>query len=256
MDALLLKDKVIVVSGGTKGVGKAASEEFARQGAKVVIGGRDEASAQKSLRLMNVCGSEGLFVHTDLEKVSDCKGLMDSAFDKYGRIDGFFNYAGITPVSPLDSCDEETFDHVMDINFKACFFCCQQAVKYMRQNGGGSIVLTGSAHAWGGQKDRAAYACSKGVLRILMEHIAHQYAVERIRCNYLTLGWTPTEGEVALRKSQGETEAQLRLRAASILPMGRMLERTDYLQTLVLLMSDASSMMTGSTIRITAGEYI
>ena len=88
MDALLLKDKVIVVSGGTKGVGKAASEEFARQGAKVVIGGRDEASAQKSLRLMNVCGSEGLFVHTDLEKVSDCKGLMDSAFDKYGRIDG------------------------------------------------------------------------------------------------------------------------------------------------------------------------
>lgn len=256
MDALLLKDKVIVVSGGTKGVGKAASEEFARQGAKVVIGGRDEASAQKSLRLMNVCGSEGLFVHTDLEKVSDCKGLMDCAFDKFGRIDGFFNYAGITPVSPLDSCDEETFDNVMDINFKACFFCCQQAVKYMRQNGGGSIVLTGSAHAWGGQKDRAAYACSKGVLRILMEHIAHQYAVEHIRCNYLTLGWTPTEGEVALRKSQGETEAQLRLRAASILPMGRMLERTDYLQTLVLLMSDASSMMTGSTIRITAGEYI
>lgn len=256
MDALQLKDKVIVVSGGTKGVGKAAAEEFARQGAKVVIGGRDEASAQKSLRLINVCGSEGLFVHTDLVKVSDCRSLMDRAFEKFGRIDGFFNYAGITPVSPLDSCDEETFDHIMDINFKACFFCCQHAIKYMRLNGGGSIVLTGSAHAWGGQKDRAAYACSKGVLRILMEHISHQYASEHIRCNYLTLGWTPTEGEVALRNSQGETEAQLRSRAAGILPMGRMLERTDYLATLVLLMSDASSMMTGSTVRITAGEYI
>ena len=123
-------------------------------------------------------------------------------------------------------------------------------------NGGGSIVLTGSAHAWGGQKDRAAYACSKGVLRILMEHISHQYAAEHIRCNYLTLGWTPTEGEVSLRNSQGETEAQLRKRASAILPMGRMCERNDYVEAIIYMLSDASVMMTGSTFRITAGEYI
>lgn len=256
MEEKRLQGKVIVVSGGTKGVGRAASEEFARQGAKVVIGGRDEESALRSIRLMRTYGTDGIFVHTDLTKVEDCKNLMDTAYNHFGRIDGFFNYAGITPVSPLDTCDEETFDNVMDINFKACFFCCQQAIKYMRLNGGGSIVLTGSAHAWGGQKDRAAYACSKGVLRILMEHISHQYATEHIRCNYLTLGWTPTEGEVALRKSQGETESELRARAASILPMGRMCEKTDYLDGLVYMMSDGSSMMTGSTFRITAGEYI
>ena len=89
-----------------------------------------------------------------------------------------------------------------------------------------------------------------------MEHIAHNYAREQIRCNYLTLGWTPTEGEVNLRNSQGETEAELRTRAAAVLPMGRMLERNDYLDALVYMMSDASSMMTGSTFRITAGEYI
>lgn len=251
-----LKDKVIVISGGTKGVGRTAAEEFAREGAKVVIGGRDEDSAQKSLRLINTLGSDGIFVHCDLLKVADCKNLFDLAYKKYGKIDGFFNYAGVTPVSPLDSCDEKTFDWVMDVNFKACFFCCQQVIRYMRLNGGGSIVFTGSAHAWGGQKDRAAYACSKGVLRILMEHIAHQYAYEQIRCNYLTLGWTPTEGEVSLRNSQGESEAELRKRAASILPMGRMLERTDYVEALIYLMSDASAMMTGSTFRITAGEYI
>ena len=251
-----LKGKVIVVSGGTKGVGRASAEEFARQGAKVVIGGRDEESALKSIRLMKTYGSDGIFVHTDLLKVADCKNLFQKAYEKFGKIDGFFNYAGVTPVSPLDTCDENIFDWVMDVNFKACFFCCQEAIKYMRMNGSGSIVLTGSAHAWGGQKDRAAYACSKGVLRILMEHIAHQYATEHIRCNYLTLGWTPTEGEVALRISQGESEAELRKRAAGILPMGRMCERTDYLAALVYMMSDDSSMMTGSTFRITAGEYI
>ena len=251
-----LTNKVIVISGGTKGVGRTAAEEFAREGAKVVIGGRDEESAQKSLRLIRTYGSEGIFVHCDLLKVEDCKHLFDAAYEKFGKIDGFFNYAGVTPVSPLDTCDEETFDWVMDVNFKACFFCCQQAIKYMRMNGGGSIVLTGSAHAWGGEKDRAAYACSKGVLRILMEHIAHQYSRENIRCNYLTLGWTPTEGEVNLRVSQGESEAELRKRAAGILPMGRMCERTDYIGGLIYMMSDESSMMTGSTFRITAGEYI
>ena len=251
-----LKKKVIVISGGTKGVGKAAALAFAKEGAKVVIGGRDKMSAEKILAEIKGNGSDGIFVLTDLKNIGDCKLLFDKAFDVYGRIDGFFNYAGITPVSPLDTCDEQTFDNVMDINFKSCFFCCQQAINYMRKNGGGSIVLTGSAHAWGGQKDRAAYACSKGVLLTLMEHIAHNYASEQIRCNYLTLGWTPTEGELSLRNSLGETEEQLRSSASDIIPMGRMCEPIDYIEALIYLMSDYSKIMTGSIYRMTAGEYI
>ena len=247
-----LKDKVIVISGGTKGVGKAAAIEFAREGARVVVGGRDRASAEELMKRLG----KGIFVYTDLRQVNSCVELFAKAYEEFGRIDGFFNYAGITPVSPLDTCDEKTFDDVMNINFKSCFFCCQQAIKYMRKTGGGSIVLTGSAHAWGGQKDRAAYACSKGVLLTLTEHIAHNYASEHIRCNYLTLGWTPTEGETALRSSLGESETELRKRAAGILPMGRMCETSDYTEGLIYLMSDASKMMTGSVFRITAGEYI
>ena len=251
-----LENKVIVIAGGTRGVGRAAAEEFARQGAKVVIGDLDEEAAQKSIRLMRTYGSDGHFVYVDLRDIKYCKILFDEAYKKFGKIDGFYMYSGVTPVSPLDTCDEETYDWVMGVNFKGCFFCCQQAIKYMRMNGGGSIVFTGSAHAWGGQKDRTAYACSKGALRILMEHIAHQYATEHIRCNYFTLGWTATDGEVALRQSQGESEAELRQRAAGILPMGRMPEYADYLPGLVYLLSDESSMMTGSTFRMTAGEYI
>lgn len=251
-----LNSKVIVISGGTKGVGKAAAIAFVKEGAAVVFGGRDEHAARQIIADIQGTGAQCLFVHTDLKNTADCKNLFDAAYEKFGRIDGFFNYAGITSVSPLDTCDEQTFDEVMDVNFKACFFCCQQAVKYMRKTGGGSIVLTGSAHAWGGQKDRAAYACSKGAMLTLMEHISHNYANERIRCNYLTLGWTPTEGELSLRKAQNESEEQLRQRASQILPMGRMLEYNDYIETLIMLMSDASLMMTGSNLRITAGEYI
>lgn len=256
MDTKQLMNKVIVIAGGTKGVGRAFAETAGREGALVVIGGRDEAAGRAALHNIRESGSDGIFVHCDLLEIEECRHLFKTAYETYGRIDGFFDYAGITPICPLDTCDEETFDRVMAVNFKAAFFCCQEAIRYMRMSGGGSIVLTGSAHAWGGHKDRAAYACSKGVLLTLMEHIAHNYARDQIRCNYLTLGWTPTEGELALRKTLGESEEHLRHRAAEILPMGRMCEVSDYTDALVYLMSDAGKMMTGSTFRITAGEYI
>ena len=251
-----VENKTIVISGGTKGVGRAFAIAAARQGACVAIGGRDASAAQMAINAIRSSGGKAFFIPADLTKVDDCQRLFDATADRYGKIDGFFNYAGVTPVSPLDTCDESTFDLVMDVNFKAAFFCCQAAIRHMRRNGGGSIVLTASAHAWGGQKDRAAYACSKGVLLTLSDHIAKNYASERIRSNVLVLGWTPTEGELALRAAQGESEAALRARAASVLPMGRMCEPADYLDALLFLFSDASSMTTGSTFRITAGEYI
>jgi NAD(P)-dependent dehydrogenase (short-subunit alcohol dehydrogenase family) len=254
----LLKDHVIVISGGTKGVGRAVAEECARQGGSVVIGGRDEMAGKNTVKLINTYKQKGLFVHTELTRTEDCKKLFEETMAKFGKLDGFLNYAGLTSVSPLDTCSEATYNAVMETNLRAAFFCCQNAVRCMRLNKGkgGSIVLVGSAHAWGGQIDRAAYALSKGALITLNEHIAHNYATEQIRCNYLTLGWTPTESEVALRNSQGITEAELRMNAAKVIPMGRMLERSDYVQAVVYLFSDYSAMMTGANLRITGGEYI
>ncbi len=256
MNECRLQNKVIVISGGTKGVGRTMAEEFARAGANVVIGGRDVDAARKIIRIIKTYGRESIFVPTDVRNVDDCGNLFDTAYEHFGKIDGFFNYAGVTPVSPLDTCDQETFDQIMEVNFRGAFFCCQSAVKYMRKNGGGSIVLTGSPHAWGGEKDRAAYACSKGVLLTLMNHIAKNYGEEQIRCNYLTLGWTPTDGEVALRIAQGQTEAELRKEAAKVIPMGRMNEKSDYVGILIYLMSDESSMISGSTMMATGGWWI
>ncbi len=248
-----LEGKVIAISGGTSGVGKAAAEAFANEGAKVVIGGRDHIKAEETIQKIKEKGGDALFVHTELRDVEDCKKLILQTVEHYGKIDGLFNYAGVTPISALDSCDVDTFNDVMNINFRASFFCCQEAILQMRKIGGGSIVLTGSMHAWGGEKDRAAYACSKGALLTLMEHIANNYANEQIRCNYLTLGWLPTEGELALRSQYGETEEQLRSRAAGYIPMGRMQEPYDYIEILIYLMSDESKMMTGSTLKVAGG---
>ena len=134
-----LEGKTIVISGGTSGVGKTAAEEFAAQGARIVIGGRNEEAALRSLRVIRTYCSQGIFVHTELEDVDDCKKLFDEATAEFGKIDGFFNYAGVTPVSPLDTCDQATFDKVMNVNFRAAFFCCQNAVNHMRKAAGGRL---------------------------------------------------------------------------------------------------------------------
>lgn len=252
-----LQNKVIVISGGTKGIGASLAVECARRGADVVFGGRDDAAAENVLRLMKNVGHVGVYVHTDLHYMEDCKKLFDTAVSRYGRVDGFVNYAGVTPVAGLTDCKEETFDDVLTVDFKAAFFCCQHAINLMRKNpNGGSIVLCGSAHSWNGQKNRAAYACAKGALYTLSEHIAHNYAVEGIRCNYLTLGWSPTEGELELKRAQGVNEAELRKEAANILPLGRMIEAEDEVPGIIYLLSDHSAMVAGANIRITGGEYI
>ena len=92
-----LKDKVIVISGGTKGVGRAFAEVAGKEGAKVVIGGRDEKAGKEAVKNIRTFGADGVFVHTDLLKVEDCQHLFDVGYETFGKIDGFFNYAGVTP---------------------------------------------------------------------------------------------------------------------------------------------------------------
>lgn len=247
----LLKDKVIVISGGTKGIGKGIAIEASRQGAKVVIGGRDAESAERILGEMQ---GDSLFVPLDLHKVEDCKRLFDEAVARFGKIDGFVNYAGVTYAASLEDCDEKTYDEIFGINIKAAFFCIKNAIKFMKEKGG-SIVVFGSPHDDKGEKDRAAYACSKAALSVLVTHIAKYYAEDRIRANYITMGWTPTEGELALRKTQGMNEEDLRNLAAKVIPMGRMQEAEDHIPAVIYLLSDYSAMVTGSNIRITGGLY-
>lgn len=251
-----LKNKVVVVTGGTKGVGKGVVLESARQGATVIIAGRDQRAAQKIQDQSVNFDGDVHFIQTDLASSNQCKVLFGETFQRFGRVDGFFSYAGITPASDLLQFDEEHVDQMLDINVKGVLFCCQSAVKYMMQSGGGSIILTGSPHAWGGDKDRIVYACSKGTMLTLTHHIAKHYAVHGIRANNLTMGWTPTEGEVELRKSQGMTEEQLRDWAATIIPAGRMIEIDDLVPGIIFLLSDDSKMVSGSNFRITGGWYL
>lgn len=253
----ILKGKVIVVSGGTKGIGKGVIIESAKQGANVVIGGRDKAAADQILEQVHAAGQEGIFVYTDLLNCpEDCQKLFDETVKKFGKVDGFVNYTGLLPTADLFASTPELFDEVFHVNVRSALLCSKACVKYMQENGGGSIVMVGSPHYSCGEKDRTIYAISKGALYTLSEHITRHYAVDNIRCNFLTMGWVPTEGELAMRAKRGMNNEQLHEFAKEFIPMGRMQEVEDHVPGIIYLLSDYASMVTGSNLRITGGLYI
>jgi NAD(P)-dependent dehydrogenase (short-subunit alcohol dehydrogenase family) len=253
----VLEDKVVVVTGGAKGLGRGSSMAVAQRGAKVVIGGRDKKAGEEIVEeIRKTTNADAKFVEGDLTQVSACKALIDTAVSQFGRIDGLINYAGILPSSDILETEESMFDDVFGINIKAPFFCTKYAVASMLRNGGGSIVNIGSLHGYGGQRDRAAYACSKGALLALTKHIAKNYAKERIRANWITMGWVATPGELALRHQQGLDMEWLEEKGREVMPMGRLQTVEDNIAAIILLLSDESSQLTGAELHISGGFFI
>jgi NAD(P)-dependent dehydrogenase (short-subunit alcohol dehydrogenase family) len=249
--------KTFVIAGGSTGVGKRVVLELVKLGHNVVFGDISTLeSVEGFLGELKQYDGKAYFLHTDLRIVKHCERLFKFAHTTCGPISGFFSYAGITPAETLLECTEEVHDEIFNINLKGAIFCSKYAIKYMKDTGGGSIVFTGSPHAWGGEYDRVSYACSKGAIITLSEHISKNYGKFNIRANYITLGWTPTEGELFLRKHQGTTEEALRKMASEIVPMGRMNEYEDIVPAVLFLLCDNSLLVSGSNIRITGGWYM
>lgn len=253
-----IENKVIVITGGTKGIGRDLALECSKKGAYVVILGRDINAAktiiEESIRSKYKNAIE--FQQVDLNNICKCEEVFSSIYNKYKKIDGLVNYAGVTPIASLLECDENTFDNVMDVNFKAAFFCSKFAVKYMQKKKSGSIIFMNSCHAWRGEKDRSIYACSKGALLTLCEHIAYHYACDSVRANTITMGWSATDGELNLRAKQGINIKMLERLGSQVIPMGRLQTAHDYIPGIIYLLSDESIMVTGSNIRISGGLYL
>ena len=242
-----MNKKTFVIAGGSTGVAKHVVSELVKLGHNVVFGDLDVKNELKEKQLLSV--------YTDVTNVNDCEKLFKLAYETFGRIDGFFSYAGITPAQSLLECIEDVHNDIFDVNVKGAVFCSKYAVKYMKENGG-SIVFTGSPHSDAGESDRVSYACSKGAVVTLANHIAKNYGKHNIRSNYITMGWTPTEGELTLRESQGMSKEDLEKHALEFIPMGRMNKYEDIIPAIIYLLSDNSLMVSGSNIRITGGWFM
>jgi NAD(P)-dependent dehydrogenase (short-subunit alcohol dehydrogenase family) len=243
-----MNKKTFVIAGGSTGVAKQVVSELIKLGHNVVFGDLDVKDELKEKQLLSVC--------IDVANINDCEKLFKLAHDTFGKINGFFSYAGITPSQSLLECTEEMHDNIFNINLKGALFCSKYAIKYMKETGGGSIIFTGSPHSDAGEIDRVSYACSKGAVVTLANHIAKNYGQYNIRSNYITMGWTPTEGELSLRASQGMSHDDLKKHAANFIPMKRMNTYEDIIPAIIYLLSDESLMVSGSNIRITGGWFM
>lgn len=252
---MLLENKTIIVTGATKGIGRAVAIGAARAGANVVLGGRDIAAGEALVNEIKALNAgEAVFVPGDLSDPANCTKLADAAIEKFGKLDGLVNYAGTVQASaPLTTVTEEQFDWIMGVNFKSTFFMTQAALNAMLKTGGGSMVFMGSLHAYGGEADRPAYASSKGACHTLYKHMARNYVNQGIRSNWVTIGWVATPGEIEFRRKQDIEDSWLEETGAQIMPMGRLQRDTDYVDGVLYLLSDGACQTSGSEIFITGG---
>ena len=245
----LLPERVVLVSGGTQGVGAAISRAAAREGAAVVVSGRRAEPGEKLAAELRAGGAEAHFVRADVTDVASAQASVAATVERFGRIDSLVSAAGLTTRGTLLDTTPELFDQHVAVNLRGPFFLMQAAVADMVGRGApGTIVSIITMSALGGQPYLAPYVAAKAGLIGLTRNAAHAHRFDRIRINGVNIGWTDTDGEdETQRRFHGATDGWQE-RAAAELPMGKLGQADEIADFVVFLLSDRSGVVTGSVI--------
>jgi NAD(P)-dependent dehydrogenase (short-subunit alcohol dehydrogenase family) len=245
----MLKNKVILITGSTNGIGAAIARCCIAQGAKVMIHGRQEERAKA---LVAGLGPEvAQYWIADLADEAAYARLVNETLAKFGRLDGLVNNAGIYPRNNIDTVSLELCEKIMRVNFYAPLLLCKEAVKVFRKQGdGGTIVNIGSMNAYCGQPDLLIYSSSKGALMTMTRNLADSLGVDRIRVNQLNVGWTPTDNEMALKKSEGLPDNWQKKIPKVYAPSGRLLSPENVAAHVVFWLADQSVPVTGAVYEV------
>jgi NAD(P)-dependent dehydrogenase (short-subunit alcohol dehydrogenase family) len=233
-----LKDKVILVTGSTTGIGEGMARIFAREGARVMIHGTREEAAR---RLAAEIGEKASFVIGPLDDPQVPARLIAATIARFGRIDGLVNNAAATTRGNLAA----EFDRLIGINVKAPFLLIQAALPHFRKQGGGRVLNIGSINSYCGEPNLFAYSISKGALTTLTRNLADAYGAEGLRVNQLNVGWTLTPNEYDLKKKEGLPDDWPTKLPKVFAPSGRLLSPEDVAWAALYFLSDEAPLVNG-----------
>lgn len=242
-----LEGKVAIITGGAGGIGRAAGQIYASEGADVLLVDQDELALQEACAAIS--SNKVSYFVADVTKSIDNKGMVACAEERYGGVDIFLANAGIEgDVCPLVDYDEERFDQVMNVNVKGVFLGMQATIPAMKARGGGSIVITSSVAGVGAAPGISPYAASKHAVIGLMRSAAKECAADNIRINTVN----PSPVETRMMRSieegfgNGEPAADVKARMEANIPLQRYANPEEIAQVMLFLASDESSWVTGS----------
>ena len=245
----LLDGKVVLINGGTQGVGGASARAAVREGAQVVVTGRRVDAGKRFAAELETLGGDVRFVQTDMADPQQARRSVTRTVEEFGRIDGLCNAAGITTRGTLLDTTPELFDTHIAVNLRGPFFAMQAAAADMIERGTeGSIVNIISIAEHGGQGYLAPYVAAKAGLAGLTRNAAYAHRWDRIRINGLNIGWTESEGESQTQQQFHQADDGWAAAAAKKVPMGKLGQPDEIAEIVVLLLSPRSGVVTGSVI--------
>lgn len=243
-----LENKVAVITGGNSGIGLATAQLFARQGARVVITGRNQQTLDSAISQI---GFDAIGVASNTADLTQIDQLYQQVYQTFGKIDILAINAGVYVTGPLSDYTEAMFDQTSDINFKGVFFSVQKALPYL--NDGASIVLTGSTVSDKGLPTIAAYAATKAAVRSLARSFSAELLERKIRVNVLSPG--PVDTPVFERSGASQEEiAGAKAYMAQATPVKRMGTTEEMAQAFLYLASDDSKFMVGGELLLDGGQ--
>jgi meso-butanediol dehydrogenase / (S,S)-butanediol dehydrogenase / diacetyl reductase len=240
-----LSGKTAIITGGGSGIGKAIAIAFVREGAKVVIAGRDSSKLDRAAAEI---GGECLAVSADVSLTGDVQNLVSAAIERFQRINVVVNNAAVLLPGTAESLSDEDFDRTFAINVRGLWLLSRAVLPHMRAAGGGSIINIASVLSLVGARNRVAYAASKGAVMAMTKAMALDHATENIRVNCIAPGIVATE---MVEKFNSDQSARRQREAMH--PMGRFGQPEDVASAAVFLASDESRWTTGSVITIDGG---
>jgi len=241
-----LKGKVALVTGASRGIGRAIAERLSRDGAAVVVNyANNAAAAQEVVAQIESAGGKAFAIQADVGRVSEIVRLFDETIARFGQLDILVNNAGIMPVNPVSAVTEAEFDRIFAINVKGTFFACQQAAT--RLNEGGRIINMSSSTTVRVMPGYGAYVATKGAVEQLTRSLARELGPRCIAVNVISPG--PTETKLF---KEGKTPEQIRLFAQAS-AFGRLGQPMEIAEVVAFLASEAAGWVTGQNLRVNGG---